>query len=112
MLPRPQLLHPEVLPQLQGYVQAEGPAAQPPEQHDHREGDPGDGQSEAEAGSDQSDVPLSPPNWQAVGHSDRRAESSQFPIIVFRLHLRFTSQFKIRSSHYFQKHERHREPDQ
>ena len=84
MFPRPQLFRPEVLPQLQGDVQAESLAAEHAEQHDPREGNPGDGQSEAEAESDQSDVSHSQTVSQAVGNSDRRAEDSQFPIIVFR----------------------------
>ena len=90
MLPRLQLFHRPVLPKLQGNIQAESPPAPDGEQHGPGEGDPGDSQSEAEAWSDQSDVPHSPPTSEAVGGSDRRAESTQFPIIVFCLTFAFT----------------------
>ena len=91
VLPRLQLFHHPVLPKLQGNVQAESPPAPDGQQHDPGEGDRGDGQSEAQARSDQSDVPLSPSTSEAGGHSDRRAESSQFLRIVFcvYIHLRF-----------------------
>lgn len=95
VLPRIQLFHHQVFPKHQGNFQAESPPAPDAQQHGRREGHPGDCQSEAEAWSDQSDVPHSPPTSQTGGDSDRRAESTQFPIIVFCLFcvstsLRFT----------------------
>ena len=88
MLPRLQLFHHQVFPQHQGNIQAESPPAPDAQQHDPREGNLGDCPSEAEAWSDQSDVPHSPSAPETGGDSDRRAESTQFPIkliIVFPL---------------------------
>ena len=92
VLSRLQLFHHQVFPQHQGNLQAESPPASDAQQHDPREGNRGDGQGEAEAWSDQSDVPHSPSASQTGGDSDRRAESTQFPIILFcvSIYLRFT----------------------